>query len=345
MQGDAVAEFYQQLGKFAESRLPLPQGLREIAGATRNGKLRKALDAVAKDTESGLPLSAALEEHAGFASPFHLSLIRAGESSDTLPDLLFAAARHARSRQDILERLRAIVSYPVVTMFTAIGTALVCLTSFLPMIREVIRSTFGSDAELPTILRVTEPLQPLGPILWLVWGILFALAVFFLIGGRFTRKPLYALLSRMPGIRRITHGLDTTRLTGLLSTLVRNRLPLTDALDLGSEIVASPRLQADLAGAAGEIREGKAPAEAMARDSIDPLLPILFGQSPDDALPKELDLLQDFYADRTETTIRRVTTTWNTVMFVFMIVIALGALMLVLVPMVDLVSELEAFQW
>lgn len=341
MRGDAIQEFYQQLAKFAEARLPLPQGLREMARATRDGGLRQTLDAVAGETEAGATLSEALESHAGFASPFHLSLIRAGESSDTLPALLVAVARHARSRQDILERLRSIVAYPVVTTFAAAGTVLVCLSGFLPIMRETLRSVFGSGIELPAVLRWSEPLEPFAPLLWLIWGFLFIVTVFFLMGGRFTRKPLFAVLSRVPGMRRITHGLDTTRLTGLLSMLVRNKLPLTDALDLGSEVVASPGLQTDLAAAAGDIREGRAPAEAMARGAIDPLLPVLFSQSPDDALAKELELLQEFYDDRTETSIRRVTAVWTTVMFLIMIAVTFGALLLVVVPMVDMVRYLE----
>lgn len=85
-----LARFYRSLGMLLRGGIPIVTALRMTEGLLR-GELRRRLNHVASRVAEGLPLSAALERN-GLMTPVAMKMLRAGEQSGNLGQMLERAA-------------------------------------------------------------------------------------------------------------------------------------------------------------------------------------------------------------------------------------------------------------
>lgn len=85
-----LARFYRSLGMLLRGGIPIVTALRMAEGLLR-GELRRRLDHVTSRVAEGLPLSAALERN-GLMTPVAMKMLRAGEHSGNLGQMLERAA-------------------------------------------------------------------------------------------------------------------------------------------------------------------------------------------------------------------------------------------------------------
>ena len=127
-----VIQFCNVTGMLLRAGAPLHEALTFAADSTENEVTRDALISATADVRSGRALSDALAA-TGFLPPIAQSMIRAGEASGALDDLLDAiAALHEQTVEDRMARLLAMVE-PGMMMLVGLILGAVIITVYLPI--------------------------------------------------------------------------------------------------------------------------------------------------------------------------------------------------------------------
>ncbi len=127
-----IIQFCNVTGMLLRAGAPLHEALTFSADSAESEVARDALLAAAADVRSGRALSDGLGA-TGFLPPIALSMIRAGEASGALDELLDAiAALHEQTVEDRMARLLALVE-PGMMMLVGIILGAVIITVYLPI--------------------------------------------------------------------------------------------------------------------------------------------------------------------------------------------------------------------
>lgn len=138
MIGGCVVQAY--MAKFAtnavlllRSGLPLLETIGALRGVFHNNTIyRDALRGVEQRVAAGVPLAAALEE-TGLFTPMLVAMVRVGEESGELAQVLEQAGSYYRQKvATLLERLAGIIE-PVVILGMGVTVAVILMAIYLPM--------------------------------------------------------------------------------------------------------------------------------------------------------------------------------------------------------------------
>jgi len=148
LRGEDFAAFNQQLAQLTGAGLPVEQGLRLIAAEMGRGSMRRTLELVASDLESGKTLPQAIEAHRGEFPPLYASLVEAGIRANNLPGILLNLGRHLTLVRRLQAMLWRTFSYPIMVLAVFLVVTFFMLTRVMPQFQGIFK---GYSTELPGI--------------------------------------------------------------------------------------------------------------------------------------------------------------------------------------------------
>ena len=98
--------FNVQLSKMVQVGIPLVTALQTLTRQTANARLRQAIGDVARSIEAGASFSEALAKHPAIFSPLFINMVRAGEVSGKLDEILRRLAVFAKSQAELREQIK-----------------------------------------------------------------------------------------------------------------------------------------------------------------------------------------------------------------------------------------------
>ena len=219
-----------QLALMLETGTPLAQSLTALSEQMADEPLGGLLGEVHQAVTGGSTLSEALGAHPRVFGQFYVSAVRAGETSGKLTEVFARLELSMGKREELLSRLRAALTYPII--LTVMATlAVIFLVSFvLPKFRTVFASS-GAELPLPTrgLLAGTGLLQEYWYLaIPLFLGPPIALLLYF--SSRPGRPAWDRLALRLPVLGPLTHTVQTASLLRILGTLLGSGVPLVESL-------------------------------------------------------------------------------------------------------------------
>ncbi len=141
--------FTKQFRSMLRSGVPILRLLQVLEVQTQSKALKHVIAAMSQDIKQGSTLFEAMEKHPVAFSPLYRAMIRAGEASGNVPDvlerLIYIIEHEAKIRQDI----RAALQYPIMVL-VALGVAFFVLLTFVIPKFVLIFSRAGVELPLPT---------------------------------------------------------------------------------------------------------------------------------------------------------------------------------------------------
>ncbi|WP_231956186.1 type II secretion system F family protein [Aneurinibacillus soli] len=207
-----LSRLCDSLSHLLEGGIPLLDAL-DVTTSHMPGLYRAQLQAVRKELEAGYPLSCALEQIRPPA--FFLSLLAAGEAHGDYARCFRFAAMHYQKRFEWKQRLRQLLSYPLLLLVLSSCSLLFLLHTILPQMLSMYASM---NLQLPVFTRLF--LQAGGTalsVLPVVIIVVSGMIVMFLWGRHRVRLGLFLL--RIPVVRtffRIAYTQYFARQAGLL---------------------------------------------------------------------------------------------------------------------------------
>ena len=143
--------FNVQLSKMIQVGIPLVTALDTLTRQTAHPVLRSALEQVARGIERGASFSEALQRHPRVFSPLFISMVRAGEASGRLDEILRRLASFAKRQAELREQLATALTYPLILLAAGIAAAGFLVTGIVPKFLAIFLEA-RMPLPLPTLL-------------------------------------------------------------------------------------------------------------------------------------------------------------------------------------------------
>jgi MSHA biogenesis protein MshG len=336
-----IVMFTRQMYTITRSGIPLLRGMKGLIASTHNAVLREVLADILENLEGGRELSGSFARHPTIFPTLYISLIKVGEETGTLEASFRRLAEYLKQDQDMRERVKSAMRYPIIVM-VAIMAALGVLTIFvIPKFAPLFRA-LGDNIPLPT--RIIMGVSSFAQDYWYLLAGAIALAVFVIrqhIATEAGRLQWDTLKLRLPGVGKLTQEATLARITRSLAIALNAGMPVIQTLSViaksaGNEFMAARMLQVRASVERGDPLSRAAAASGIFTPLVIQMMSV--GEETGD-LPKLLDEVAEFYEREVEYSLKSISDAIEPIL-----IIAVGGMVLVLalgifLPMWELIAK------
>ncbi len=259
----------QELASLARTKIPLPDGLRNLSSALRDSELKKVVSEIAAGLDQGKTLADSMRQFESSLPKEYIQIIECAESSGDLGDSLYQVLEHGRMRKRHRSELGTALFYPVAVVITIVGIFLFFATYINPLFVEIY-TQLGAELPLITTLMITLS-QMFSGLTGLVVAVLVFFLFFFFAFSHYTRQIRFQIVSIIPGLGNLMALSDTAIVMRFLGIMLKQGVPLPKALRAAELSASHPaykrslKTMAEKAEQGGEISDvvpGEMPATA-----------------------------------------------------------------------------------
>jgi general secretion pathway protein F len=260
-----VAVLTRQLATLIGAGIPLFESLNALIEQVENEQLKRALTQVREQVREGISFAKALEAHPTVFPPLYINMVRAGEASGTLTQVLQRLTQFMESQAKLQGKVTSAMAYPI--LMAIIGTVLVSvlMVAVVPNVTTIFASM---DQALPWYTALLIGTSDFMSSYW--WLILAVLAGGIYAFRRWRRTPEGKLrwdnfVLRVPVFGKVMLMLSIARFARTLATLLSSGVALLTAMDIVRNVLGNASLEKVVQDAIGSIREGQSIAEPLKR--------------------------------------------------------------------------------
>lgn len=141
--------FCFHLEQLTRAGVPILEGLADLRDSVENARFREVVSSLYEDIEGGKTLSEALAAFPQIYSKVFVNLIRAGEKSGMLPDVLRELTENLKWQDELAAQTRKIIMYPAFVGCVVLGAVFFLMTYLVPQLTTFIQ-TMGEELPLHT---------------------------------------------------------------------------------------------------------------------------------------------------------------------------------------------------
>jgi type IV pilus assembly protein PilC len=252
-----LALFTRQLATLFEAGIPLVRGLRGLSADETNKQLSRTVKDIAERVEQGSNLSDAMAVHPRTFNKLYVSMVRAGEGSGTLEEILEHLAVYLEKMDALKTKIRSAMSYPVFVLFTAVTITLFLLLKIVPTFEQIYADL---DAELPLPTRVVLWVSKLIQNNILITAGIVMLIMALTMLWRRTKPGRYAwdnMMLHTPVFGPIIRKAVISRFTRTFGILLKSGLPVLETLELVKGATGNAVIEKAISEAREEIGRGR----------------------------------------------------------------------------------------
>jgi len=299
---EEVLHFTRQLQVLIGSGVPLVQALDILADQASSPNLRNLCQGVKNRVSEGSFLWEALS---GFPKSFprlYLALVRAGESSGALDQMLRRLSSYLEDNDRLKKMLKAAMMYPAIVISIG-GVVIAAMLIFvIPKFEELIKSN-GGTLPGPTQF-VIDCSHFLGQYWYIILGGMIGFWIFMkrFLSTQEGRIMFDRLAFRMPLFGPLMQKGGTARFTRTLATLLAAGVSLLDAIDICKQTIDNAVLEEAVGRVRVEIEQGKGLSQVFAKLTVFPKMAVQMMAVGENTgqLDKMLEKVADFYEAEVE---------------------------------------------
>jgi len=303
-----VTLFTRDLALLLRAGARINDGLELLAADRDFGRLRPVVADIRSHVIAGESFAEALSRHEALFPAMYVALIRVGEASGSLDQVLEVLADE-RSRTEALKgRLGEAVRYPLFVLSAAGCVLLFFLTFVLPQFASVLQD-FGAkvDPIILTFLNFSTFLRNNSDV---VLGIVAAAIAggWLLLRQQGTRRGISNALTRLPAIRQVMMFYRTSLFCRNLGLLLGSGVNLTTTLRILVDMMSSVGPSAVWTDAADRVRHGAKLSDALSDTQALPAMAVRMLRLGDETgqLPMLAGRVAEFYEAKLQRTLDRV---------------------------------------
>jgi type IV pilus assembly protein PilC len=339
-----LINFCFHLEQLASAGVPIVEGLIDLRESVENLRFREVVGGLVETIEGGKSLSQALADYPEVFGKVIVSLIRSGEQTGKLPEVLKSLAETLKWEDELAAQTKKILLYPAF-----VGSIVIMVTMFLmiylvPQMVGFIRN-MGQDIPLQTRILIHVSDFFVG-YWWVVVATPFVL--WFGIKAAARANPAFAyalddLKLRVPYVGPILRKIILSRFASSFAMMYRSGITVLDAIRSSEEIVGNRPLENALRAAGQQIAEGKGLSAAFTDVGLFPPLVIRMLRIGENtgALDKALLNVSYFYNREVKEGIDRVQAMIEPAMTVVLGAILGWVMLSVLGPIYDTISKMK----
>jgi type II secretory pathway component PulF len=301
------------------------------------GRLHSILIAIKDEVKGGVSLADAMQRYPRVFESIYVQLVRAGEASGKLDEVLVRLTDYLERRDAIRRRVRGALQYPIIQLVIAIGVVVILLTAVVPQLQ----SLFEAQGErLPTSTKIMMATSDIvRKYFFILIPVLAVIVIAFLYGKR-TKTGSYMLDKiklKIPLIKYVTKTNAVVQFCYTLGLLIESGVNLAESLDIVVKIIDNRILAETLKEARDKIiKQGKI-AQYLKQTNIFPPVAIYLiktGEETGELGPMLLSIAKNYEVELGEL-IDTVTGMLSPIMLVFMAVIVGFIIMAIATPIMQ----------
>ena len=340
--------FTRQLATMIGAGIPMMESLEILHAQAQNPRFAMVLDRVVEDIRAGSDLSAAMSKYPTVFSNIYLAMIRAGEVSGQIDEILIRLAGYMEEAQKLKNEIKAAMTYPVVSLCMIGGITLFLMTYIVPQFGTIfsqITDKSGNPLELPGITKVTLGISNFLLTKW--WLIILTIvgSVIAIKAYKKTPKGAYQwdwLMLRVPVFGQLFSKVALSRFSKTFATLIKSGVPILGALEIVSATSGNRVIMEAVDSARDSVREGNTLAEPLGRSPVFPPMVvkmIAIGERSG-ALESLLEKISIFYDEQVEASVKALTSLIEPIMIGMMGIMVGGIVLAVFYPILKLQTAL-----
>jgi type IV pilus assembly protein PilC len=324
--------------------VPLVESLIDLRDSIENVRFREVISGVLEGIQGGLRLSQALAQYPEVFNAVFTSLVRAGEDTGRLPDVLRSLIENMKWEDELAEHMKKLVMYPAF-----VGSIVVMVTLFLMvyLVPQMVAFIKNMGQQIPLQTRILIEVSAFFVVYW--WAVLAAPFVIF-IGVRLAaqtnplvRYQLDRFKLALPVAGEIMRKIILSRFASIFALMYSSGITILDAIRSSEEIAGNMVIQEGLKLAGQQIGEGKNVTSAFQDIGLFPPLVVRMlrvGESTG-ALDKALLNVSYFYNREVRESIGKIQVIIEPALTVILGAILGWVMLSVLGPIYDVISKIK----
>ena len=339
-----LATFTQQLANLLNSGMPLTVALNSMTHLESRGIPSEVSSDLKQEVSEGRGLSEAMARQPHIFSDLYVNMVRAGEQSGSLVEVLRRMANHFQQFAEVQAKFTSALIYPA--MVCCVGAGIITFFMFFMMPRFV-EIFNGFDVQLPLPTRALIALSNLVLHYW--WLLAFLMIIAVIVFKRVQAseegaRKLDEWKMKAPVFGKVVKLNLFGQFARTLGTLLENGVPVLTSLKITEQVMSNRLIKEAIAQTRDAVTDGKTLAQPLAHSKLFPQLMVdlvRIGEETGD-VPGALNNLADTYEGELQIALRVMTNLIEPVLIIFMAIIVGFLLLSILLPLFRLVAQIHA---
>ncbi len=305
-----LANFTRQLANLLNAGMPLTASLNSMTNLESKGIPPEVTEGLLRDVREGKNLSIAMAAHSHVFPDMYLNMVKAGESSGSMVEVLKRLADHYERFAEVRSKVTSALVYPLFVLGLGGALIFVFMSYILPKFMTIFD---GMKVSLPVSTQILQGASDIFANWWwlmLIVGVLLAVLVKRYFANPAGKRRLHGWLLTAPLVSRIARPTYFGQFARTLGALMQNGVPVLTALKITENVVQNVVLQEAIGLTREGVTDGKTIAQPLARSGVFPKLMVdlvHIGEQTGN-VPAALDNLADTYDNDLSVSLRVVTT-------------------------------------
>ncbi len=251
-----IVIFSRQFSVLISANVSMVQALKILVDQTNNINLKMIISEVADEVDSGSTLSESLGKRSNVFDNFYVSVIKSGETSGKLDEVLSYLADEMEKDYDMMSKIKGAMIYPAFVLASLLVVGIVMMIFVVPKLTGILTE---SGAALPITTRILIGTSDFMQKYWWVIIIIAASLIFafkWYVKKPQGRKQIDNLKLKLPIFGRLFQLIYLVRFTRSMNTLIVGGVTIDNSLKVTAEIVGNKIYQELIEETVKEVEDG-----------------------------------------------------------------------------------------
>ncbi len=265
--------FCFHLSQLLKAGVNIIEALTDLRDTVDNPGLRQVVAGIIEDIEGGLKLSEAMASHPYIFDAVFVALVRAGEQSGQLNEVLDELSENIKWQDEIAGQAQRALVYPAIVFTVIAGVIFVLLTVLVPQLAVTFKTL------VPKLPRETELLIGLSNIFVKYWYLIIGVPIAAGIGlflavrsNDHLQAQMDAISIRLPVLGPIRFKIMLARFSTFFAMLYRSGISVLDCIQICEKIMGNRLMEQALQHVGRSISEGQGISQAFTSTKLFPPL-------------------------------------------------------------------------
>src|SRR3954463_13304557 len=336
--------FCFHLSQLLKAGVNIIEALTDLRDTVENAGFRQVIASVLEDIEGGLKLSEAMANHTYCFDNVFVALVRAGEQSGQLTEVLDELSENLKWQDEISGQAKKAMVYPSIVLVVITGVVFVLMTFLVPQLAITFKQL------VPKLPRETEILILISNVFVKWWYLLLGVP---LAGGIAlwivaktndrVQRALDGISLRLPVLGGVRQKIILARFSTFFAMLYRAGISVLDCIQICEKIVGNRVMEEGLQRVGRSISEGQGISQAFISTKLFPPLVLRMlrvGESTG-ALDAALLNVSYFYNRQVRDEIARMQTLLGPATTIILGIIIIGILYSIFLPIYDVIAKIK----
>ena len=265
--------FCFHLSQLLKAGVNIIEALTDLRDTVDNAGFRQVIASLLEDIEGGLKLSEAMANHAYCFDSVFVALVRAGEQSGQLTQVLDELTENLKWQDEIAAQAKKAMIYPTLVLVVVVGVIFVLMTVLVPQLAATFKQL------VPKLPRETELMIMLSDVFVRWWYLLLGIpavlaAALFAVARTNERvqRRLDELSLRLPVVGELRQKIILARFSTFFAMLYKAGISVLECIHICEKIMGNRVMEEGLRRVGRSISEGQGISQAFAATKLFPPL-------------------------------------------------------------------------